>query len=123
MFNIKIIVPSYVKMQSLLNFINNQLRSKQRRPVVSTGWFNVDVPMMASVIGHTMNYLVQEQDVKEKLGRIREMINNFVDVLSNRNIAGNIRDIMYRLYGMQSPADDESFNSISWIHCKIILRI
>ncbi|MGC8543823.1 MAG: hypothetical protein ACP5NQ_07750, partial [Vulcanisaeta sp.] len=48
-FNIKIIAPSHVKIQSLLDFINNQLG---RKPVVTTDWFSTDVPTLVDIIRH-----------------------------------------------------------------------
>uniref|UniRef100_UPI000A5C7FB5 hypothetical protein n=1 Tax=Vulcanisaeta souniana TaxID=164452 RepID=UPI000A5C7FB5 len=103
-FNVKIIVPKYVKMGSLLQFIIQQLGGRKK---LLTEWFAVDIPTLINVIKYAVEYLIQESEVEEELENTIQVINNFVDSLKNRGVYEGIYEVMYRLYGMQSPRDEE----------------
>ncbi len=103
-FNVKIIAPGYVKADSLIGFISDKLGGRQ---VASTGWFSVDVPTLAGIIRHAVDYLVQEQDVQDELKSIENKINDFVESLNNQSIVERIHREMYKLYGLQSPTVNE----------------
>ncbi|WP_054857214.1 hypothetical protein [Vulcanisaeta sp. JCM 16159] len=105
-FNVKIIAPKYVKVSSLLQFINQQLGTG--RPLVTSGWFAVDIPTLANVIRYAIDYLIQEGGIEEEIEKIKHMINdNFVNSLRGGEVYREIYDVMYRLYGMQSPTDED----------------
>ncbi|WP_054852956.1 hypothetical protein [Vulcanisaeta distributa] len=106
-FNVKIITPKYVKVSSLLQFINQQLGTG--RPLVTSGWFTVDIPTLTNVIRHATDYLIQESEIEEEIEKIKHVINNnFVNSLrGGGGVYREIYDVMYRLYGMQSPPTDE----------------
>ncbi|MGC8569664.1 MAG: hypothetical protein ACP5LW_06650, partial [Nitrososphaeria archaeon] len=103
-FRAKIIVPRYVKTSSLYQFMSRRLGGKE---LTASGWFTVDVPALADVIRYATEYLVQESEVEEEIGKIEQKVDSFVQSLKGRGVYKRVYDVMYKLYGMQSPTDEE----------------
>jgi len=80
-------------------------RSTGRRAEPATGWFeNLNLPMVKAVIDHSIDFMVNEEDVAEIMKNIETVFNNFIEVLKNLDRRGSIRrsiyDILYKLYGL-----------------------
>jgi len=100
-YGVKVFVPVDVR-GTLLQYIE---RGIGRRAEPATGWFeDVDLPTVKSIVEHSVEFLVREEEVRRIMEEARARFTNFVNTLRDADRSGAIRErlysILYRLYGL-----------------------
>jgi len=102
-FNVRLIIPEDIS-ETLLAYFNNQ-RVQSRYTRYVTDWIEINGIMdIVPILNETIQFILQEKDVEKILGEIETTIKDFVCktkyIDSNKQIAKNLYDIFYKLYGL-----------------------
>jgi hypothetical protein len=100
-FGVKVFVPVDIR-GTLLQYIE---RGIGRRAEPATGWFeDVDLPTIKSIVEHSVEFLVREEEVRRIMEEARTRFTNFVNTLRDADRSGAVRErlysILYRLYAL-----------------------
>jgi hypothetical protein len=100
-FEVRLIAP--VDMSAVLF---DYLASKKVEPRWVTGWMGAKIADLTSILSEAVQFIISEEDVTRVIGDIEQRINEFVEssnsVDQGKQIARNLYDIFYKLYGFPS---------------------
>ena len=118
-FEVRLIVPEDIS-GTLLAYLTN----KKVGPRWVTGWIETRVADLVSILNEAVQFIASEGDVKYVIGEIERNINDFVEsvksVDSTKQIAKNLYDVFYKLYGL-SVGDYDKIDEL--IYAKAALAI
>jgi type I restriction-modification system DNA methylase subunit len=118
-FEVRLIVPEDIS-GTLLAY----LTSRKVEPRWVTGWIETSVADLVSILNEAVQFIVSEGDVKYMIDEIERNIDDFVksvkSVDSTKQIAKNLYDVFYKLYGL-SVGDYDKIDEL--IYAKAALAI
>jgi hypothetical protein len=99
-FRIWLIVPEDIS-ETLRNYFENK---KIEPKLVTESGMDVRIPDLVSILNDAIQFLIREEDVLQSISEIENKIGEFVKKIKStdedKNIAKNLYDIFYKLYGL-----------------------
>jgi hypothetical protein len=98
-FEVRLIVPVDISNTLLTYLTHKKIESKW-----VTGWIDARITDLALILNEAVQFIIREEDVISAISEIEQTINDFVESIKSidekKQIAKNLYDIFYRLYGL-----------------------
>jgi hypothetical protein len=118
-FEVRLIVPEDISETLLAYLTRKKVESKW-----VTGWIEARVADLVSILNEAIQFILTEVDVIRAIDEIEQKINDFVESIKSidrrKQIAKNLYDIFYKLYGL-SVGNYEEIDEL--IYAKAALTI
>jgi len=98
-FEVRLIAPADISAVLLAYLTSKKVESRW-----VTGWMEARITDLTSILNEAVQFIISEEDFTRVIGEIEQKINEFVESLSSvdqgKQIARNLYEIFYKLYGL-----------------------
>jgi len=101
-FNLRLIIPEDIS-ETLIAYFKD--RDQKVVAECVTDWIEVEtIAGLLPILNEAIQFILREEDVEQAMSKIEQSINDFVlntkDIDSTKQVAKNLYDIFYKLYGL-----------------------